>query len=69
MLTDAHISMLQRSVPKFRDASPKLRQRMIEEAADTIGKTWMDSEFDLEIVLSVYELSAELGHSDIFLAR
>ena len=60
--------MLQRSVPKFRDASPKLQQRMIEEAADTIGKTWMDSEFDLEIVLSVYELSAELGHSDIFLA-
>jgi hypothetical protein len=69
-LTDGHIVKLKSFIPKFKAAKPNQRKKVIEDAAETIRKTWMeDSEFDLEIVISVYDLSAELDHSHLFLAR
>jgi hypothetical protein len=42
---------------------------MVEEAADNIGRLWTEEiEFDRDSVINVRELSAKLGHSQIFLA-
>ena len=62
--------MLDKFVPRFKGANPSERQKIIEGAVETIRRTWMNSEFDQEIAISVYyDLSAKLSHPHIFLAR
>jgi hypothetical protein len=61
--------MLDRQLPKFRAADTNCQEDMVEEAADNIGRLWTEEiEFDRDSVINVRELSAKLGHSQIFLA-
>jgi len=61
-LTDEHISMLERRAAKFRGADPKDREKIVTTAADHIEKNWRgDVEFHRDTVISVCDLSAQLG--------
>ncbi len=61
-LTDEHISMLERRAAKFRGADPKDREKIVTAAADHIEKNWRgDVEFHRDTVISVCDLSAQLG--------
>jgi len=61
-LTDEHISMLEKCMPKFRAADTKLREKIVQQAADRIKRTWKEGmEFDRDTVLSVCKLSAQLN--------
>jgi hypothetical protein len=56
-LTEEHIKILQGRVSKFREAQPSLRQKMIQDAADTINRTRMaEEEFDRETLIDVREI-------------
>jgi hypothetical protein len=69
VLTDEHTSMLDRKGPKFRSANPDNREKIVEEAADAIERTWAeDMEFDRDTVINVCEFFSNLGHSQAFLA-
>lgn len=69
MLTDGHISMLERLMPKFRAADANVRVKLVQETADNIGNAWAeDVEFDRDIVISVCQISDKLGYSQPFLA-
>lgn len=70
MLTDEHMSMLERCTPKFLAADANDQEKMIKNAADHIKRTWSeDTEFDRDSVMGVCDLSAISGHSHIFLAH
>ncbi|KAF8486612.1 hypothetical protein F5888DRAFT_1640084 [Russula emetica] len=54
VLTDQHIRMLERCLPKFRGADPKSREKMVKEAADHIKSAWTGgTEFDRDTVISL----------------
>ena len=61
-LTDEQIRMLDRYITKFRAADPNLRERIVEEAADSIENTWAeDPEFDRDAVTNVRESSVTVN--------
>jgi hypothetical protein len=69
VLTAEHMSLLERHFPKFRSANLKQQQKIIEEAADHIEKTWTnDVAFDRDGMIGVRDLSVKLDHSQLFLA-
>ena len=69
MLTDGHVSMLERLMPKFRAANANLWVKMVQDTADNIGNAWAkDVEFDRDIVITVCQLSDKLRYSQPFLA-
>jgi hypothetical protein len=54
--------MLEKCIAKFRDATANRREKMVEEAADSIKGAWTeDMEFDRDTVIGVCELSAQLN--------
>jgi hypothetical protein len=54
--------MLDRYITKFRAADPNLRERIVEEAADSIENTWAeDPEFDRDAVTNVRESSVTVN--------
>lgn len=56
VLTDQHINLLERYIPKFRAADTNFRERIVEEAADTIERAWReDVEFDRDVIINVCE--------------
>jgi len=68
-LTNMHISMLKRTIPKFRAANPNCWEKIVKEAADHIKGTWTeDVEFDRDAVINVCDISAKLDRSQMFLA-
>ena len=69
VLTDQHMSMLERLIPKFRNADTNSREKIIKSAADHIKGMWTEeTRFDRDAVISVCDLSGELGYSHVFLA-
>jgi hypothetical protein len=61
-LADEDIKMLERWGVKFRAANANRREKMIEDAADRIERTWTeDAEFDRGKVITVRRLSTRLG--------
>ena len=70
VLTDEHISMLERCASKFRAGNTNRREKIVEEAADTIKGMWKeDTEFDRDGIINVCGLSAKLSHSQRFIAH
>ncbi len=68
-LTNMHISMLKRTIPKFQAADPNCREKIVKEAADHIKGTWMeDVEFNRDVVINICDILAKLDHSQMFLA-
>ena len=64
MLTDEHISMLERCSAKYVNANTEGWKKIVRNAADTIEKNWQeDTVFNKDTVTSVCDLSAKLGHS------
>jgi hypothetical protein len=62
--------MLEKCVIKFRAANPTRREKMVQDAAETIQRTRMvDVEFNRVALINVCELSARLGYSHIFLVH
>jgi hypothetical protein len=69
VLTDEYINVLERRASKFISSNTNKREKIVEEAANTIKSIWTeDIEFDRDAVINVCDLSAKLGHSHIFLA-
>ena len=63
------MSMLEGLIPKFRAADPDAQERMVKKAANCIKSTWTEEmEFDKDVVISVHDLSTELGYSQSSLA-
>lgn len=55
MLTDHHMSILEKWIPKFRAADTNGHEKLVKEAAECIKSTWTDnSEFDRDAVISVW---------------
>jgi hypothetical protein len=66
-LAEQHVSMLESRVTKFRAVGTIRREKIVEEAADHIERTWTeDIEFNRGTMINVRRLSAKLGHSHIF---
>ena len=64
------MSILEGLSPKFRAADPDTREKLIKKAADRIKSTWTEEmEFDEDVVISVCDLSSELGYSQSSLAH
>ena len=62
MLADEDIKMLERWGVRFQAANTNHREKMIEEAADCIKRSWTeDVEFDRGKVIAVHRLSTRLG--------
>jgi hypothetical protein len=69
VLTDQHMSILRCLIPKFRNAGTNGCEKIIKSAADHIKGIWMEEKrFDRAAVISVCDLSGELGSSHVFLA-
>ena len=63
------MSMLEGLVPKFQAADPDAWERMVKKAANCIKSTWTEEmEFDKDVVISIRDLSTELGYSQSSLA-
>ena len=64
VLTDGHISMLEKHSTKYVNANTDGREKVVRQAADAIKRSWReDTQFDRAVVTSVRDLSAKLGHS------
>ena len=58
VLTDEHISMLERCTAKFKHTDTDRQEKIVKQAADNIEKTWQeDTEFNREATINVHELS------------
>jgi hypothetical protein len=71
MLTDYHMSMLEENIAKFRAADTNLREKIIQDTADGIKRTWTEGlQFDMDAVITVREPSVifKLVYSQILLA-
>jgi hypothetical protein len=61
-LNDDHMKMLANCGTRFQAAGTKGREKIVQEAADTIEDTWTeDMEFDRDTAIGVCELSAQLN--------
>jgi hypothetical protein len=69
VLTDQHMSILEGLIPTFRTADMNGCEKIIKSAANHIKGIWTEETgFDRDAVISVCDLSGELGYSHIFLA-
>jgi hypothetical protein len=63
-LTDRHIKILEKYIAKFRAADTNLREKLIEEATDSIERAWgEDVEFDRDVVINVCEFSVTVKYA------
>lgn len=61
---DDHIKILGKYIPKFRAADPKVRERIIQEAAESIERAWGEEpEFDRDAVINACEFPFTLKHT------
>jgi hypothetical protein len=69
VLTDQHISILEGLIPVFRTANTNGHEKIIKSAANHIKGIWTEETgFNRDAVISICDLSGELGYSHVFLA-
>jgi hypothetical protein len=63
------MSILEGLIPMFRTANINGYEKIIKSAANHIKRIWTEETgFDRDAMISVYDLSGELGYSHVFLA-